>query len=169
MPALDHLVMTALPTAGGVDGPVDLPTARRLDSLLGVVRILLLLQGSIAVLSTIEVSFAALALGPTAVPVALLSLITAIVMLALARMVGKRSRVGRRLAIWAESLVLLFAVVDLFLSLVLAQQLLEMVPMLTRFAMPYAIIRLLRRPEVLAEFGLASRRRRFWFRKVVKP
>ena len=128
-------------------------------SVLGVVRILLLIQGGIAVLSTLEVSVAGLALGPAVAPLILLNLLAAGLTLGAARGVARRSRRSRRLAISLEWIVLVFALVDLLLAIFLAKRSLELVPVLTRLALPVAVIHILRRRDIRAEFGLGPSRR----------
>lgn len=128
-------------------------------SLLGVVRVLLLVQGGIAILSTIEVTVAGVALGPAVAPLILLNLAAATLTLIAARGVVRRSRRSRRLAITLEWIVLTFALVDLLLAALLAQRGLELVPLLTRIVVPFMIIRLLRHREIRAEFGLGPTRR----------
>lgn len=128
-------------------------------SVVGIVRTLLLIQGAIAVLSTIEVAIAGAAQGIGPGPIVLLTAGAAAVTLGLARQLGRRSRRGRKAAIWIELVVLLFATVDLLLAVALARRGLELVPVMTRIVLPTAVIRLLRRREVLAEFGLPPTRR----------
>lgn len=128
-------------------------------SLLGVVRILLLIQGAIAVLSTLEVAVAGLALGPAVAPLVGLNLLAATLTLTAARGVSRRSRRSRRLALTLEWVVLAFALVDFLLAVALAQRGLELVPMLTRVVLPLAVIRMLRLREIRAEFGLGPTRR----------
>ena len=128
-------------------------------SVLGVVRILLLIQGGIAVLSTLEVAVAGWALGPAVGPLVILNLLAAILTLGAARGVARRSRRSRRLAVSLEGIVLAFALIDLALALLLAQRSLELVPVLTRIVLPVTVIRLLRRREIRAEFGLGPTRR----------
>ena len=135
------------------------PTPAMDTSVLGVVRVLLLIQGGIAVLSTIEVAVTGMALGPAVAPLVILNLLAAILTLGAARGVARRSRRSRRLAISLEWIVLAFAIIDLALALFLAQRSLELVPVLTRLALPVAVIRLLRRREIRAEFGLGPTRR----------
>lgn len=128
-------------------------------SRIGVVRILLLLQGGIAVLSTIEVTVAGAALGPAVAPLILVNLAAAVLTLAAARGVSRRSRRSRRLAISLEWVVLFFAFIDLLLAVFLAGRGLELVPMLTRVVLPIAVIRMLRSRDVRSEFGLGPTRR----------
>ena len=135
------------------------PTPAMDTSVLGVVRVLLLIQGGIAVLSTVEVAVAGMALGPAVAPLVILNLLAAVLTLGAARGVARRSRRSRRLAILLEWIVLAFAIIDLALALFLAQRSLEVGPVLTRLALPVAVIRMLRRREIRAEFGLGPTRR----------
>lgn len=128
-------------------------------SVLGVVRVLLLVQGGIAVLSTLEVAIAVFAVGPAVAPLVLLNVLAAILTLVAARGVARRSRRSRRLAISLEWIVLIFAVLDLALALFLAKRSLELVPVLTRLVLPLAVVRMLRRRDIRAEFGLGPTRR----------
>lgn len=57
----------------------------------------------------------------------------------------RRSYLARRLVIVGEVLVVLAALVDLALSVFLAQAPLDPVPLLTRLVLPVAVIALLRR------------------------
>jgi len=127
-------------------------------SVLGAVRILLLIQGGIAVLSTVEVAVAGMALGPAVAPLVLLNLVAAVLTLFAARGVAGRSRPARRLAITLEWAVLVFAVLDLLLAIFLANRGLELVPVLTRLVLPIAVIHTLRRRQVRTEFGLGPSR-----------
>ena len=139
-------------------------TSPQMDtSVLGVIRTLLLIQGGIALMSTLEALLAAATFGPLAAPVVVLTGGAAFLTLMAARGVVRRSARARKTAIWLEGFVLVFAVVDFFLAIVLAKRGLELVPVLTRVVLPIVIIRLLRRRNVRAEFGLGptrSQRRR---------
>ncbi|MBT8217469.1 MAG: hypothetical protein HKN74_05260 [Acidimicrobiia bacterium] len=126
---------------------------------LGVVRVLLVVQGGIAVLSTIEVTVAGAVLGPAIAPLIILNLAAAALTLIAARGVVRRSARSRRLAIVLEWTVLVFATIDLLLAIFLAKRGLEPVPLITRVVVPYLVIRLLRRRDVRAEFGLEPTRR----------
>ena len=136
-----------------------LPTPEIDVSVVGVVRILLLIQGAIAVLSTMEVLLAGVAQGILLGPIILLTAGAALLTLIVARGVRRRSRRARKAAIWLEGFVLLFAAVDLLLALALAHQALELVPFLTRIVLPIAVIRILRFEDVRAQFGLGPTRR----------
>ncbi len=128
-------------------------------SIVGVVRTLLLVQGGIAVMSTVEAIIAGVALGGLAFPIVLLTAGAAVFTLLAARGVVRRSRRARKTVIWLEGFVLFFAAIDLLLAMALAKRGLELVPTLTRIVVPIVIIRLLRRQEVRAEFGLGPTRR----------
>jgi len=128
-------------------------------SVLGIVRILLLLQGAIAVMSTLEALVVGAALGAFLGPIILLTAGAAVLTLMAARGVVRRSRRARTTAMWLEATVLVFAVVDLVLALFLARRGLELVPVFTRIVLPVTVIRLLRRREVRAGFGLGPTRR----------
>ena len=135
------------------------PSPQMDTSALGVIRTLLLLQGGIAVMSTLEALVAAATFGPFSALVVVLTGGAAFLTLMSARGVVRRSRRARTTAIWLEGFVLAFAVVDLILAILLAKRGLELVPVLTRIVLPIAVIRLLRRRQVRAEFGLGPTRR----------
>jgi hypothetical protein len=124
------------------------------DSRVDVVRILLLIQGGIAVTSTIEVFLVGAFTGFFIAPLFILTLIAAIVTLWASRGIRLRSRRARRVTLWAEGTILVFAVIDLLLAILLARRGLALVPTVTRLVLPITIIRTLRRPGVKAEFGL---------------
>lgn len=123
-----------------------------------VVRVLLLLQGAFALLSTFEVLFLGLVTGTLAVlaPVVGLTLTTAIVVLALSAALGRGSIFARRLVLIGEVVVILVAAVDFGLAVFLTKAPLDLVPFMTRVALPVAVIALLRRskPRLPAEPGL---------------
>jgi hypothetical protein len=116
-----------------------------------VVRVLLLLQGAFALLTTIEVLFLGLVTGTLAVlaPVVGLTLTTAVVVLALVAALGRGSTFARRLIVIGEVVVVLVAAVDLGLAVFLAKAPLDLVPFLTRVALPVAVIAFLRRSKAL--------------------
>ena len=126
----------------------------RTTTLVDVARVLVLVQASIAVVSLVEV----LVVGTTGAPLApiiLLNLIFAVGLLLLTRGVARRSRRARKVLLWVEVTVLVFAAVDLLLSLLLAHRPLELVPIITRIAIPYGVFRLLRKADSRAEFGIS--------------
>lgn len=128
------------------------------DSIVDIARLLVFVQAAIAVTMVFEASIGGLLAGPAAVFVVAPTLMAAVLMLWLARGVGRRSRGARRIIILVEVVILLLAAVDLLLAIALAQRTLEMVPLLTRVVLPVAVIRLLRRPQSRVEFGLKPRR-----------
>ena len=128
------------------------------DSPVDIARLLIFVQGAIAVTMTLEAAIGGLLAGPAVVFVVVPTLVAAILTLWLARSVGRRSRRARRLVVIIEVMVVLLALVDLLLAIVLAQRSLELVPILTRLVLPLAIIRLLRRPVSRMEFGMKPRK-----------
>lgn len=137
------------------------------DSLIEVARILVLVLGAIAAVSAVEVSVVGITgiflVGPNIV----LAAAWAVLLLLGARGIGRRSRRARKLAVIAMFGMVLWAALDLALALIVARRGLELVPILTRIAMPVAVWRILRRPWVRAEFGAKQSRR--YRRKVGLP
>ncbi len=127
-------------------------------SIVDVARVLVLVQGAVAVTAALEVTAWA-AFGMPVGPVLILTGGAAVLTLLLAAGLGRRSRAARRLVILAELAWIGMATVDLVLALALAQRLLEPVALLTRFIMPLAVLRLLRRPAARLEFGVRLSRR----------
>jgi hypothetical protein len=124
------------------------------DSRVDVVRILLLIQGGIAVTSTIEVFLVGAFTGFFIAPLMLLTLVAAVLTLWAARGVRLRSRRARKVTFWAQGTILAFAIIDLLLAIFLARRGLALVPTVTRIVLPVAIMRTLRRPQVRREFGI---------------
>lgn len=119
-------------------------------AVLRVVRVLLLLQGGFAVLSTAEVAITGLVTGfliPLAPSIALTGL-TAAVFLGLAARIPRRSRRARRTVVVTEVLVIVVALVDLALAVFLAQAPLALVPLITRFCLPLGVLVLVRRKRL---------------------
>lgn len=129
-------------------------------SALEIVRILLLMQGAIFAMSSIESLFAVLMQGPMAAPIVILTVGTALTVLGLAWGVGRSSPGARKAVLWLEVSLLVWAAVDLTLAVVLAQRGLELVPTLTRIVLPIAVFRMLRRPDVRVRFAKTSQRER---------
>ena len=141
---------TTEPPTGAAPARNSPPVDTRVD----VIRILLLIQGGIAVTSTIEVFIVGAFTGLFIAPLMLATLAAAIVTLWAARGVGLRSRRARRITFWAEGTILVFALIDLLLAIFLARRGLALVPTVTRIVLPIAIMRTLRRPQVRDEFGI---------------
>ncbi|MCH7584753.1 MAG: hypothetical protein IH941_06295 [Acidobacteria bacterium] len=127
----------------------------RTTTLVDVVRILVLIQAAIATVTLIEVGVWALSGAPLG-PIVLLNLAFATGLLYLTAGIRKRSRRARKALLWIEVIVIVFASIDLILSLLLAQRPLELVPLMTRLALPFGVFRILRKPHVRSEFGIES-------------
>lgn len=127
-------------------------------SAVDVARALLVVQGAVAATAALEVAVWAAFGMPVGVPV-LLTGGAALLTLALAAGVGRRSRLARRLVILAEVAWVALALVDMALAVALARRGLELVPVLTRILLPLAVVRLLRRPGSRREFGVRLSRR----------
>lgn len=129
------------------------------DSRIDVIRILVLVEAGIATVMALE-ALAALAFGgPLAAPVVIAAGLAAFGMFLLVRGIGRRSKRARRVALWLQVGIVFVAFLDLLLAIFVAQRGLEMVPVLTRIVLPITIFRLLRKPDVRAEFGAKQSRR----------
>jgi len=120
-----------------------------------VARLLVLIQASIAVVTLIEI----MVMTGTGAPLGVVVLVNtafAIGLLLLVRGIGRRSSAARRATLWVEVMVLTLAAIDLALSLLTAQRVLELVPLLTRVAIPLAVFRILRHRSVREEFGVVD-------------
>lgn len=129
------------------------------QSILGVIRILVLVQGAVALVAALEVTAVGMLMGAPLALLILAGIAAAMLTLALVTGIARRSRRARRVLLILEVLWLIAAAVDLLLSLFLARRGFGLVPLMTRIALPYSIFRLLRRPHVRREFGLAPTRR----------
>lgn len=121
--------------------------------------VLLTVQGIIATIATVEVGLVAAATGGALGPAVVLTGCGASLSFVAARGLRNRSRRARRLAVAIQILWLMAAAVDLALAIALARRGLEIVPILTRIALPMAIFRILRRPQVRRSLGVALSRR----------
>ncbi len=110
-------------------------------------RVLLLLQVGFALLSALGSALISLftGFGLLLLPMIAVTAGGATLLLVLIGRLERGSRRARRLVVWGEASVLLFAVVDLALAIGLAHAPLDLGPVLTRFVLPLAVIRLLRR------------------------
>ncbi len=127
------------------------------NGLIPVVVAVVLVQAGIALLALIEVILvSAFGFGQPGLPL-LATLAGAVTMLYLARAVRRRRPRARRLLLAAEVLMITIGVASTGLALLMTGRPIELVPAMTHFVMPVAVIWLLRRPEVRAEF---PRRRR---------
>jgi hypothetical protein len=121
---------------------------------LDVVWAVLVIQGSITVLSTVEAVVVGMATGLIYAtwPGVVLTAGGAWLALAAARGIRRRKRWARRVTLVAEGLVLVTGIVNLVLSVWLAGAPLDLVPTLTTIIAPIAVIVLLRLPAVRSLF-----------------
>lgn len=125
-----------------------------------VARVLLIVQGAIALVATVEALIFGTAFGAPLSAAVVVTAGGAIMTLWLAAAVVRRSRRARKLALILQLGWLSFAAVDMLLAGFLTQRGLELVPVLTRIVLPLAIVVILRRREVRAWFGITNRRER---------
>ena len=158
MVGVDHRSMLVMPTTQGPRPTVETVAAD--TGVLDIVRVLLLLQGAIAFVNAIEALVGSTAFGLPLSPAFLATASGALATLWLAARIGRRSRRVRKVVFIAQIVWMVFAAIDLLLSLFLTQTPLELVPLLTRVVLPAAILYLLRRPATRALFGVTTRRER---------
>ena len=119
-------------------------TERPPDDLLDVARVLLLVQGSILVATTIEaLVWSAAFAGATGLPAVLSGASTVVILLARARMRADRSWT-RRLVYGVESVILAAFAIDAALAIALIGAYPPVVAFLTRLLLPISVILLLR-------------------------
>lgn len=118
---------------------------RPIDDLLEVARVLLLLQGSILVATTIEALIWGVIFGGTAgVPVFMSGAAALVILVARARVRADR-RWTRKLVYAVEGVILATLTLDTVLAVALTGALPPAVALLTRFVLPISVILLLRR------------------------
>lgn len=132
---------------------------RPADELIEVARILVFVQGMVALVAAFEVGVVAAATGGLLLPAFLLTALGAIATLALASGIRRRRRRARTAVVTIQVFWLIGAGIDLLLAVFLARRGLEIVPLLTRIVLPIALFRILRRPHVRAVFGAKPGRR----------
>lgn len=137
-------------TAHAVGMKLTSRKARNDDSLFELVRVLVFVQVVIALISAIEASIVGVFMG--APGVAVVTGTAAILTAAFYVGLGRRSPRSRKWLIRFQVGWMAIATVDLLLAVFLAGRGLELVPLLTRIVLPYAIFRILRKPVVHAEF-----------------
>ena len=119
-------------------------TRRSADDFLDVARVLLLLQGSILVATTIEAAIWGMAFaGAAAAPFLLSAAAAVVILVARARLRGDR-RGTRKLVYGVEGFTLAFFALDLVLAIALTGTPPPAVAVLTRFVLPLSVIFLLR-------------------------
>lgn len=117
---------------------------RPADDFLDLARVLLLLQGSILVATTIESLIWGMAFaGAAAAPVLLSAAAAAVILVARARLRADR-RWTRRLVYGVEGFTLVFLALDLALAIALTGTPPPAVALLTRFVLPLCVIYLVR-------------------------
>jgi hypothetical protein len=109
-----------------------------------VLRVLLLLQAALFLVLAIEALVFGGLFGPTALGGAALSLAVALGLLAARARLERLGRRGRRLLLGLQGVLLAGAVLDTLLAYLMADQLLGLVPALTRGVLPVAIVVLVR-------------------------
>lgn len=115
------------------------------DGLLDVARVLLLLQGSILVATTIEaLIWAAVFPGAGGSPAGLSAVAAAVLLVARVRLRADRRRI-RRFVYVVEGLILVTLAIDTALAIAVAHSLPPVVSLLTRLVLPLSVITLLRR------------------------
>ncbi len=122
---------------------MDIPRGPGEDHL-DVVRALLLLQGSILVVTTIEAVFWGVIFAGAGSPAVLSGAAAVMILIARARLRADR-RWSRRVIYGVEGLTLAFLVVDGGLAIAIAGALPRVVALLTRLLLPLSVIALLRR------------------------
>ncbi len=132
---------------------VDQTMRREPADLVDVTRVLLLLQGAILVANTIEAGLFAVAFSAGVVPSVLATAVAAMaVFIGRARLAhgGRRSL---RVTYIVEGVIIAMLALDVTLALVLTHQTVPAMAVLTRFALPVAVIAL------LGQIGRADERR----------
>ena len=129
------------------------------DSRVDTIQILVLIEAAIASVMAIEALAAVAFGGPAAAPIVVAALVAAGATLWMVRGIGRRSKKARKMAIWLQVGILVFAALDLVLAIIVAQRSLELVPLLTRVVLPVGVFTMLRKPEVRTEFGARQSRR----------
>lgn len=131
---------------GHMDTTNAAPTAAPLrPDLMAVARILVLVQGAILVLGTLEAGVFLFAFGAAAGVSLALTAGGAVLTLATAAGLARGSRRARRWTLLAESGVVAIGVVDLVLALAMTGEPLAPVPLLTGLVVPASVIAILRR------------------------
>ena len=129
------------------------------DDLIDVASVLLLIQGAVAFVAMVEVGIVAAATGGLVLPSCLLTALGAGLTLALLIGIRRRWRRARTVTVSLQVLWLVGATLDLLLAAFLARRGLELVPTLTRIVLPFALFRIMRKPQVREAFGARPSRR----------
>lgn len=124
-------------------------THTQMDEKLGVLWALVLIQGGILVVSTIESLVANAAQGFGLIGVSVLTGVSAVLALYAARGLRRRRLWARRLTLVAESFVLALGVIELVATQFLDNSGLDLVPVLTGVVVPVAVLVLMRTTKPL--------------------
>jgi hypothetical protein len=127
----------------GVDETMRTGAAAELD----VVRVLLLLQGAILVANTIEAGLFAVAFSAGVAPSVLATAVAAVAIFIGRARLGGGGRRSLRAVYIVEGVIIVMLALDLVLALVLTHQTVPPMAVLTRFALPVAVIAILGRIE----------------------
>jgi hypothetical protein len=131
-------------------------TLRPADDLFEVARLLLLVQGSILVATTIEaLIWSAAFAGAAGAPVFMSGVAAAVILVARARLRGDR-RWSRRVVHVVEVVTLVTLVIDTALAIALTGALPPAVAFLTRLVLPLSVIVLLRRAARATSASISS-------------
>jgi uncharacterized membrane-anchored protein len=136
----------------GVDETMRNTPVARAD-LLEVVRVLLLLQGAILVANTIEAGLFAVAFSAGVVPSVLATAVAAVAIFIGRARLGRGGRRSLRAIYIVEGVIIVMLALDLTLALVLTHQTVPAMAVLTRFALPVAVIALLGQIERAGQRG----------------
>jgi hypothetical protein len=134
---------------------VDQTMRREPADLVEVARVLLLLQGAILVANTIEAGLFAVAFSAGVVPSVLATAIAAIAIFIGRARLGRGGRRSRRAIYVVEGVIITLLALDLVLALVLTHQTVPAMAVITRFALPVAVIALLGRIARAEQRGVA--------------
>jgi hypothetical protein len=126
--------------------PVVWPRRATPTELLEVVRVLLVVQGAMALLTTIETA-AFLALQGTSSPGVLVPGLAAVVTFILAARIGRGGPASRRLVIALELSILAVGGVNVVLAAFMARAFIGLMPAIAMFVLPLAVLGLVGRAQ----------------------
>jgi hypothetical protein len=143
----------------------DTPVSRLDESIVNIIRILVLIQGGIAFVSMLEVGFVTATTGGYTILAFVLTLIAAVLTLRMSTGLGRRSRRARRITIRIERAIIVIAFLEVLLTLLLARSLPAPITVITRFVVPFVVIRLLKKPITLQLFDVPAKKKHRRFRR----
>jgi len=118
---------------------------RRQAELLEVVRVLLLVQAAILLANTVEAFVFGLAFSGGVTPTVILTAASALAVLVSRARIATTARGGRRALAIVEGVIIASLAIDTALALFLTHHAVPLVAVLTRFALPAAVLALLTR------------------------